>query len=49
MIYIGKEERIFPRYGVFKPGVEVDFDENLLNTGLFREKNSRKDGKEGEE
>lgn len=35
MKYIGEEERIFPRYGVFKPGDEVESDETLLSTGFF--------------
>jgi hypothetical protein len=37
--YIGEEERIFPQYGQFKPGDEVEFNETLLSTGLFVEKN----------
>lgn len=37
MKYIGEEERIFPQYGVFKPGDEVEYNETLLSTGLFLE------------
>jgi hypothetical protein len=37
MKYIGEEERIFPNYGVYKPGDEVESDETLLSTGLFVE------------
>ncbi|MDF2791310.1 MAG: hypothetical protein K0S80_4412 [Neobacillus sp.] len=43
LVYIGKEERIIPQFGQFKPGDEVDFNESLLSTGLFKEKNE-KDG-----
>lgn len=52
MIYIGEEERIFPQYGVFKPGEEADYDETLHSTGLFddkkakKEKSEKKDGDE---
>lgn len=35
--YIGEEERIFPRHGVYKPGDIVDFNEELMSTGLFIE------------
>lgn len=49
LIYTGEEERIFPQYGVFKPGDEVDFNESLLSTGLFCEKSKLKDQKEGED
>lgn len=45
LIYIGKEERIFPRLGVFKPGDEVDYNEALLSTGLFREKKEKEGDK----
>lgn len=48
MKYIGDEERIFPQLGVFKPGDEVDFNEELLLTGLFIEKKTKSE-KEGEE
>lgn len=46
--YTGEEERIFPNYGVFKPGDEVESNETLLSTGLFVEvkKNLKKDGEE---
>jgi hypothetical protein len=47
MKYIGEEERIFPNYGVYKPGDEVESDETLLSTGLFVE--SKNDEKAGEE
>ncbi len=47
--YIGDEERIIPRHGVFKPGDEVAFNEELLSTGLFREKTKRKEEKEADE
>lgn len=46
--YIGEEERIFPRHGVFKPGDEVDFKEELLSTGLFSV-STIKTEKEGDE
>lgn len=49
MIYIGEEERIVPRHGVFKPGDEVDFDEELHSTGLFDEKKVKSGKKDGEE
>lgn len=45
--YIGEEERIFPGFGLFKPGDEVDHDESLLSTGLFRVINRKK--KDGDE
>lgn len=35
--YIGKQPREFPRHGIFKPGVEVDYNENLFKTGHFEE------------
>ncbi|MDQ0414234.1 hypothetical protein [Mesobacillus stamsii] len=41
LVYIGKDERIIPNYGVFKPGDEVEFNVILLSTGLFREKNKK--------
>ncbi len=41
--YIGEGERIFPNFGVFKPGDEVELNETLLSTGFFIEK------KEGDE
>lgn len=44
IVYTGEEERIFPQYGVFKPGDETDFNESLLKTGLFVEKKTKKDG-----
>jgi hypothetical protein len=46
LVYKGENEKEIPRFGVFKPGDEVDFDESLLSTGLFSEKkkNERKDG-----
>jgi hypothetical protein len=47
MKYIGEEERIFPNYGVYKPGDEVESDETLLSTGLFVK--STNDEKAGEE
>lgn len=45
--YIGKEERIFPGFGLFTPGDEVDHDESLLSTGLFRMIDRKK--KDGDE
>lgn len=48
LIYIGEEERIIPQHGIYKPGDEVDFNETLLSTGLFREKKSKLE-KEGDE
>lgn len=41
--YIGEEERNFPRFGVFKPGDLVEFNETLLSTGFFVEID-KKDG-----
>lgn len=41
IIYIGEEEKIFPQHGQFKPGDEVEFNETLLSTGLFAEKNEK--------
>lgn len=48
MKYIGNEVREFPRFGVFKPGDEVDYNENLLKTGLFEEIKTKPSQKEGE-
>jgi hypothetical protein len=48
MEYIGEDERIFPGFGQFKPGDEVDHDEILLSTGLFRMK-TKKEQKDGDE
>jgi hypothetical protein len=48
IVYIGTGERIIPGFGQFKPGDEVEHDETLLSTGLFRVKN-QKDKKDGEE
>jgi hypothetical protein len=47
MKYSGEEEREIPRYGVFKPGDVVEYNESLHGTGLFRvgsKKNDKKDG-----
>jgi hypothetical protein len=48
IVYIGEGERIFPGFGQFKPGDEVEHDETLLSTGLFRVK-IQKEKKDGEE
>lgn len=48
MEYIGEDERIFPGFGQFKPGDEVEHDETLLSTGLFLLK-TRKEQKDGED
>ena len=45
--FVGDSERIFPGYGQFKPGDEVDFNESLLSTGLFRVIDRKK--KDGDE
>jgi hypothetical protein len=49
MEYTGENEREFPRFGVFKPGDEVEYDETLFNTGLFRVIKEKKKDKEGDE
>jgi hypothetical protein len=41
LVYIGEEEREIVNFGVYKPGDEVDFNETLLSTGLFVEKNEK--------
>lgn len=43
MKYTGKEERIVPQHGVFKPGDVVDYNKSLHGTGLFtvEEKNKK--------
>jgi hypothetical protein len=43
MIYTGDEPREIPGFGVYKPGDEVEYDEILHGTGLFKIK-SRKEG-----
>ena len=48
MKYVGSQEREFPRYGVFKPGEAVDYDENLLKTGFFDEIKTKSSQKAGE-
>jgi hypothetical protein len=35
MKYVGEEPREIPQYGVYEPGVEVEYDKTLFNTGLF--------------
>lgn len=48
MKYIGTEERIVPKHGLFKPGDVVDYDKSLYGTGLFdvEKKTQKKDGEE---
>lgn len=48
MKYKANEERIVPKYGVFKPGDVVDYDKSLYDTGLFTadKKTQKKDGEE---
>jgi hypothetical protein len=48
MKYIGQEEREIVQYGVYKPGDVVEYNEVLLQTGLFRIVRSTKDQKEGD-
>lgn len=47
MKYTEKSEREIPRFGVFKPGDEVEYEETLFNTGLF-ELDKTKKKKEGD-
>lgn len=47
--YIGDEPREIPGYGVYKPGDELEYNETLHDTGLFRvieKKSARKEGEE---
>lgn len=48
MKFVGDSERIFPGYGQFKPGDEVEYDETLLSTGLFDEKKGKLLEKDGD-
>lgn len=38
LIYIGETEKEIPNYGLFKPGDEVEFNQTLFETGLFKQK-----------
>lgn len=45
MKYTGKEEREIAKFGVYKPGDVVNFNESLLQTGLFTvEKKKNEEG-----
>jgi hypothetical protein len=46
LVYIGEVEKEIPQFGVYKPGDEVEFNETLLSTGLFSQKDDEKVGAE---
>ena len=48
LVFIGPEPREFPGFGIFGPGDEVDYNETLAKSNLFKPKTEEKPQKEGD-